>query len=289
MAVMAGLDEQDIGRQLIVKADEVDQIGTAISSPSRQLPLSPLRTIDGPSSAVASSTQIKDNAKQAIRPQLRRDGIAPPPPSQPPPPAPQPSFDPGNPTDSLSLPQLKQLVNQFPKVEQRAYAFQFADAQSFEEEVEEWFQYAEEDRRLLLSSRDSFEARWKIFCENERNSSNHFKQAWGIDEPSWLEVDQRIREQFLLLLSHKLVDADVQVRNMALESIVYILCGTWGLTAGLEGSDAQNSQMAWERNPHDAHRTAQVEWMHRGVDLISNSPALQDLHACTIRAFDSSE
>ena len=289
MAVMAGLDEQDIGQQLIVKADEVDQIGTAISSPSRHLPLSALRTIDGSSPAVASSPQIKDNAKQAIRPQLRRDGIAPPPPSQPPPPAPQSSFDPGNPTDSLSLPQLKHLVNQFPKVEQRAYAFQFADAQSFEEEIEEWFQYTEEDRRLLLSSRDSFEARWKTFCENERNSSDHFKQAWGIDEPSWLEVDQRIREQFLLLLSHDLVDTDVQVRNIALESIVYILCGTWGLTAGLEGSDAQNSQRACERNLHDAHRTAQVEWMHRGVDLISNSPALQDLHACTIRAFDSNE
>src|SRR5271154_2011596 len=286
---MAGLDEQDIGRQLIVKADEVDQVGTAISSPGRQLPLSALRTVDGSNPAVASYTQTKDNAKQAARPQLRRDGMAPPPPSQPPPPAPQSSFDPGNPTDSLSLPQLKQLVNQFPKVEQRAYAFQFADAQSFEEEIEEWFQYAEEDRRLLLSSRDSFEARWKIFCENERNSSNHFKQTWGIDEPSWLEVDQRIREQFLLLLSHELVDTDVQVRNVVLESIVYILCGTWGLTAGLEGSDAQNSQRAWERNLHDVHRTAQVEWMHRGVDLISNSPALQDLHACTIRAFDSNE
>jgi hypothetical protein len=286
---MAGLDEQDIGRQLIVKADEVDQVGTAISSPGRQLPLSALRTIDGSSPAVASYAQTKDNAKQTARPQLRREGVAPPPPSQPPPPAPESSFDPGNPTDSLSLPQLKQLVNQFPKVEQRAYAFQFADAQSFEAEIEEWFQYTEEDQRLLLSSRDSFEARWKIFCENERNSSNHFKQAWDIEEPSWLEVDQRSRERFLLLLSHELVDTDVPVRNMVLESIVYVLCGTWGLTAGLEGSDTQNSQKAWERNLHDAHRAVQVEWMHKGVDLLSNSPALQDLYACTIRAFDSNK
>src|SRR5271154_300309 len=154
---MAGLDEQDICRQLIVKADEVDQVGTAISSPTRQLPLSALRTIDGSSPAVASPTQIKDNAKQAIRPQLRRDGMAPPPPSQPPPPAPQSSFDPGNPTDSLSLPQLKQLVNQFPKVEQRAYAFQFADAQPYREEVDEWFQYSAQDRLMLFGTRESFE------------------------------------------------------------------------------------------------------------------------------------
>src|SRR2546421_4800392 len=168
---MAGLDQQDIGRQLIVKADEVDQVGTAISSTTRQLPLSALRSIDGPGSAATSSTQNRESVKPAVRPTLRRDGIAPPPPSQPPPPAPSSPFHPGNPADSLSLPQLKQLVSQFPKVEQRAYAFQFADAQSFEEEIEEWFQYTEEDRHMLFNSRDSFESRWKIYCSNQRDSS----------------------------------------------------------------------------------------------------------------------
>ena len=283
---MAGLDEQDIGRQLIVKADEVDQVGTAISSSSRQLPLSALRSIDGSESVTTSSSQNEDNVKTHGRPTLRRDGSAPPPPSQPPPPAPASSFDPGNPTDSLSLPQLKQLVNQFPKVEQRAYAFQFADAQPFEEEIEEWFQYTEQDLNLLLSSRDSFESRWKVFCSNQRNSSEHFKRAWGDNEPSWLEVDQRYRHQFLLLLSRELDSTDFQVRVTLLESIVYILCGAWGLTAGLERSDAQNVQGAPEKNDHDRHRAVQVEWIHRGAELLCNSPALQDLYACTIRAFD---
>ena len=283
---MAALDEQDIGRQLIVKADEVDQLGTAISSPSRQLPLSALRSIDASGSETGSSAQVDDNPRPAARPTLRREGSAPPPPSQPPPPAPSSSFDPGNPTDSLSLPQLKQLVNQFPKVEQRAYAFQFADAQSFEEEIEEWFQYAEQDQRLLLSSRDSFEARWKFFCRNLKNSSQQFKQTWGDDEPSWLEVDQRHRQQFLLLLSRELGSTDVQVRVMFLESIVYILCGTWGLTAGLESGEAQNYGKPWEKKSHDEQRTVQVQWMHIGVDLLSTSSALQDLYACTLRALE---
>ena len=283
---MAGLDEQDIGRQLIVKADEVDQVGTAILSPSRQLPLSALRTIDGPGSDTGSSAQTKDNAQTAARPTLRRDASAPPPPSQPPPPAPPATLDSGNPTDSLSLPQLRQLVNQFPKVEQRAYAFQYADAQSFEEEIEEWFQYAEQDRFLLLNSRDTFESKWKFFCSNQRRSSEHFEQASGDDEPSWLEVNQRHREEFLLLSSRELAGTDAQVRVMFLESILYILCGTWGLTAGLEGSGVQNFQTPLETNDHDRHRAVQIEWMHRGVDLLSNSSALQDLYACTIRAFD---
>ena len=281
---MAGLDEQDIGRQLIVKADEVDQVGTAISSPTRQIPLSALRSIDGSASAATSSDQSRDNGRPAARPTLRRETSAPPPPSQPPPPAPLSSFDPGNPTDSLSLPQLKQLVNQFPKVEQRAYAFHFADAQSFDEEIEEWFQYAEQDQRLLLNSRDSFEARWKFFCANLRNSSEHVKQIWGDEEPSWLEVDQQHRQEFLLLLSCELGSTDVQVRVMFLESIVYILCGTWGLTAGLGSGDAQNSERPGGRSQGTQH-TVQAEWMHKGVDLLSTSAALQDLYHCTLRAF----
>jgi hypothetical protein len=283
---MAGLDEQDIGQQIIVKADEVDQLGTTISSPSTQRPLSALRTIDGSGSATASSAQHKDNAKPAFRPALRRDVATPAPPSQPPPPAPSSALDPGNPTDSLSLPQLKQLVNQFPKAEQRAYSFQFADAQSFEEEIEECFQYDEYDRRVPLSSRDSFESRWKFFCASQKNSSEDFKLVWGDDEPSWLEIDQGHRQRFLLLVSRELSSADVQVRVTFLESIFYILCGTWARTAGLERADSQNVQDPPEKNSDDRYRAVQIEWMHRGADLVANSSALNDLYACTMRAFD---
>lgn len=283
---MAGLDEQDIGRQLIVQADEVDQVGTATSSPSRQLPLSALRKVDDPDSAPASSAYTKDTVRSPVRPTLRRDGSAPPPPSQPPPPAPSTPFTPGNPTDSLSLPQLKQLVNQFPKVEQRAYAFQFADAQSFGEEVEEWFQYDEQDRHMLLSSRDSFESRWKFFCGIQRNSSDEFKRAWADDEPLWLEVEPQYRPQFVLLVARELQNADVQVRVTFLESMVYILCGTWGLAAGLESGDGQAIPNADEKKHDEKDRTMQIEWMHRGADLVIHSSALDDLYACTIRAFD---
>lgn len=283
---MAGLDEQDIGRQLIVRADEVDQLDTTISSPTRKRPLGALRTIDGSGSATASSGQSNEIAKPAVRPALRRDSATPAPPSQPPPPAPSSALDPGNPTDSLSLPQLKQLVGQFPKVEQRAYAFQFTDAQSFEEETEEWFQYDEHDRHMLLSSRDSFESRWKFFCASQKKSSEQFKQAWGDDEPSWLDIDLGHQQRFLLAVSHELGSADVRVRTTFLESIFYILCGTWALTAGVERTDTQNMQNPLEKNNDDRYRALQIEWMHRGADLVTKSSALDDLYTCTMRAFD---
>ncbi len=282
---MAGVDEQDIGRQLIVKADEVDQVGTAISSPSEDLPLSALGSVDGAASTTAQKTQAKVVVKSTARPTLRRDGSAPPPPSQPPPPAPPQNYSGGDPTDSLSLPQLKQLVNQFPKVEQRAYAFQFADAQSFEVEVDEWFQYAEQDRLLLLSSRDSFESRWKIFCRDHMTPSDSFVQSLGEDEPSWLQVTEQQREQFLSLLAQDLGNADIQVRIMFLECIVYILCGTWGITAGLEANDDRHDIPPSEMGDHDRSNSVQVASMHRGADLLSRGAPLRELYACSLQAF----
>src|ERR1700761_6686427 len=96
------------------------------------------------------------------RPGLRRETSTtepPPPPSQPPPAPPVPS----DPADSLSLPQLRQLVNQFPKAEATPYAFQYQDAEGFEPEIGEWFHYTEldQDRQYLLSSLEAFEAKWK--------------------------------------------------------------------------------------------------------------------------------
>ena len=284
---MTSVDEQDIGRQLIVKADEVDQVGTAISSPTKELSLSALGSVDGAASTTIRNTQTKVVVKPTARPTLRRDGSAPPPPSQPPPPAPQQSYVGGDPTDSLSLPQLKQLVNQFPKVEQRAYAFQFADAQSFEVEIDEWFQYAEHDRLLLLSSRDSFESRWKIFCRDHLDPADSFIRSLGEDEPSWLQVSEGQREQFLFLLAQGLGSDDAQVRIMFLECIVYILCGVWGITAGLERNMDPDDIPYSENGEHDQPNVVQVEWMHKGTDLLSRGASLQELYACFLRAFDT--
>lgn len=160
--------------QHIVKADEVDQTGTDISPvPDDQLMeevAEGLRQEQVSQNAPSGTTEIPaQTGKPPRRPELRRETSAPPPPMQPPPPAPgQQNMD--RASGSLNLAQLRRIVQEMPRVEQPAYAFEYADSQPFVEEIEEWFQYNEFDRVMLVGMKSSFEHQWHVFHENQ--SSN---------------------------------------------------------------------------------------------------------------------
>jgi N1221-like protein len=260
-----------VGRELIVKADEVDQVGTAIQSPSNQLPLSALDRRDDTASTTGRTTQTK-----ATRPVLRREGSAPPPPSQPPPPAPPLEQTPDTPTDSLSLPQLKQLVSQFPKVEPRAYAFQYADAQSFTEEIDEWFQYSEQDGAMILSAKDTFEQKWRSFSEAHKGLAE--------EENSWTSVSDAVRKTIMLSVLSSLDHCDRPTRIESLEVIFYILGGAWTATAGLERHGEPAEVPTGGQNGNQTSST-QIEWMHKGAALLVDCSGLQILQDCAKRAF----
>ncbi|KAL9633784.1 MAG: hypothetical protein Q9164_004495, partial [Protoblastenia rupestris] len=147
----------DGNEAIIVKADEVDEAGADISTISPQnasdesdfnARIESRRAQDAQS---VSSPKILANAVPSLprpisRPILRREGSTPAPPQQPPPPAPpQPREEGGNGTDSLSLLQLRRLVSDLPKIEPTAYAYEHDETRTFPEELEEWFQYIEEE------------------------------------------------------------------------------------------------------------------------------------------------
>jgi N1221-like protein len=264
-----------VGRPLVVKADEVDEVGTTIQSPTRQLPLSALPQRDGAASGTNRTVQAK-----TLRPPLRRDVSAPPPPSQPPPPAPpqQQNFEaPDTPTDSLSLPQLKQLVSQFPKVEQRAYAYQYADAQSYAEEIEEWFQYSEQDGLMILTAKETFEEKWRDFSESRPNATE--------EETSWINVSDDMRRTVVISVLSTLDYADRLMRIESIEVIFYILAGAWAITAGLKKEDASERGSSSEHEDHE-NNSVQREWMQKGADLLLECDGLQRLLDCTKLAFD---
>jgi N1221-like protein len=260
-----------VGRQLIVRADEVDQVGTAIQSPSKQLPLSALDQGDGAAPAARRPIQANNT-----RPILRRDGSAPPPPSQPPPPAPPLLQDPDTSADSLSLPQLKQLVSQFPKVEQRAYAFSYSDAQPFAEEIEEWFQYSEQDRSIILSAKDTFEQKWRSLAEARKELAD--------EDSSWIDGGDALRKKLLLSALTSLGHSDKLTRIESLEIIFYILGGAWATTAGLEVQDDAENQSD-DDNVDIQSNLIQIEWMHKGADLLLDCSGLQRLQDCTTKVF----
>ncbi|KAK5284148.1 Factor arrest protein 11 [Exophiala xenobiotica] len=258
-------DELPQPQHLFVRADEVDS-GTSILTPSTKLPLSALSPSD---SAPAVIT-----AQAPSRPALRREGSAPPPPppSQPPPAPPaQP-----DPTDSLSLPQLRQLVGQFPKLEPQAYAFQYSDAEDFEHEVDEWFHYTEleQDRDYLLASREAFEQRWKSFCQQEEIS----------EESTFIAVSDDHRRLFLSTLREELAYPYYNTRLDALCCVFYILTGVWSVTSGIDSKDEVGDHESQSQPEADRPNAVQVQWMHKGADELQENALIPVLYACLIQA-----
>lgn len=271
---------------VIVKADEVDEAGADISTiiPSNSSETEFDQRIESRRAQDAQpggSPKILANSvpsapKWWARPVLRRDGSAAPPPQQPPPPAPpQQREETGNPTDSLSLMQLKKLVTDLPKFEPTAYAFEYEDTRAFPEELEEWFQYTEEDRYILLRSKQMFEEKW---AQTQTTSVIAAQGSLG-----WSKVPQADRESFLTGAVQALSSPEGTTRVKSLECISYVALGAWADTAGLdeENNDPGSSgDDAKALDPQYRKSRLQLNWIHNGARLlcqVSAVPALIDI------------
>lgn len=176
------------------------------------------------------------------RPTMRREGSVPPPPSTsiplfpsssaaPPPPPPANDVEnTNNPTDSLSLMQLRRLVTEMPRVEPTPYAFSYTDAASLPEELEEWFAYSVEERARILKAQSSFAAEWGahngwVFTGDEEG---------GLD---WMVQSGAKRKAFMAKLVKGLEEGGgkggLDKRLRMLEALVYLILGVWHETAGI--------------------------------------------------------
>ena len=258
---------------IIVKADEVDEAGADISTipdaeTDRELTaqIESRRAHDAQrvSSPKVLANALPDLPKPVSRPVLRREGSAPPPPQQPPPPSPQQSEEEaGNSTDSLSLLQLRRLVTDLPKLEPTAYAFTYGDTRAFSEELEEWFQYTEEDRCLLSNAKVAFDEEWEAFQAVNLGSSP--------EQSSWIEVQDVVREAFVSKTLRGLDQPDLLRRAASVQCLTYIALGVWGDTAGLstENGESQEKGINTEQK-HDTYEKSalQIRWIRNGAGLL---------------------
>lgn len=264
-----------------VKADEIDQTGTDIIPVSddqlMEEVVEGLRQEQASQSNSAVSNEAPPQVEKAPRrPELRRDVAAPPPPPlQPPPPAPV-QQNPERLSDSLSLAQLRQLVQEMPKIEQPAYAFEYADSQSFEEEIEEWFQYSEFDRAMLLGMRSSFESKWAAFSESQENGSN----------ASWIDTSDAERKLFINQVISRLRDREISVRIEALEILCYVVTGVWGCTAGKYVDDDQEDAASQSAAKDSTLKSLQLRWIENNVSLVHDCSGIQSLFECLFQAFE---
>jgi hypothetical protein len=222
----------------------------------------------------------RDRVALPARPPLKRDKSAPLPTPQhlPPPAPPAPPVDSAAPTDSLSLMQLRRLVNEMPRLETTPYAFEYQDASSFPEEIEEWFSYAVEEQAMILKTHSTFYQEWLAF--NKVASAGKAPADGRLD---WSKSDDTQRQAFVGQMLSGLEHGDSRLK--CLESLTYIVLGCWhetaGLTTSLEGLSDDDSKSAesndYEYGTNYTNSSLQLEWIKRNVRDIIDGGGLQKI------------
>ncbi|KAK1539720.1 uncharacterized protein CCOS01_01034 [Colletotrichum costaricense] len=153
------------------------------------------------------------------RPSLQRNSSAPSPapapvpiPPAPMPPAPEPQ----QPTDSLSLLQLRKIVAEFSRGEPVAYDFVYNDMGVHDEEVDEWFVYQFWQWVRLNAAQRAFEWQWQ--------------HDYDI-QTTWEETDHQTKAKFTLDALDGLQVKDPTQRSAHIGKVLYLVLGRWGDTS----------------------------------------------------------
>lgn len=191
-----------------------------------------------------------------------------------PPVPPQGSQDAGDPTNSLSLMQLKRLVADMPREEQAPYDFTYDDTSSFQEEVEELFTYKDEEHSNLLHARSVFDQQWSSYVRSDEDRNEFYVP------PSWVTTDIWVKREFLSSVKSDLGSDNVQLAIMAL---VYLALGCWYDTA-LKDSKPVGKAPSSERYIHQAAEmrrfstsATQVTFMQENISLIAEEVGVQPI------------
>ncbi|TEA17547.1 Factor arrest protein 11 [Colletotrichum sidae] len=187
------------------------------------------------------------------RPPLQRNSSAPTPDSAPAPvpPAPMPptSTDSQQPTDSLSLLQLRRIVAEFSRGEPVAYDFVYSDTGSHDEEINEWFVYQFWQWLRLNAAQTAFEGDWQ--------------HKYNI-HTGWAETDYETRVRFTKDALAGLRAKESTQRRDASGKLVYMVLGRWVETAApVTAGDGRSAASA-----------AQVEAMRSSVAFIASLDGL---------------
>ncbi|KAI1262476.1 hypothetical protein F5Y18DRAFT_430024 [Xylariaceae sp. FL1019] len=174
--------------------------------------------IDGANTEIADlgpPLDRSDSNPLPTRPLLQRDQLPPNPPSQPPPAAPTHQS-----TDSLSLAQIRRIVSEFPKAETAAYDFEYKDAASHPEELDEWFTYQSSQFVRLNNAQRAYESQWE------------HDLAAKEEEVPWDEASQHVKDAFIQQALGGIRSPDGAIRATSSGKLVYLVLGRWAETAG---------------------------------------------------------
>ena len=184
-----------------------------------------------------------------------------------------------NNTDSLSLGQLKRLVNDMSCSEPAPYAFTYADTASFRGELEEWFTYDKVEQTMMLATWTSFTTTWEAF----RAALSIESTPDGDPGVGWVESTGHTRVRFIESLAKGLQEHDAAERLQYLEALTYLAFGSWYETARPELGDLDESPFNALDNedlPQDesrAYEQPQLHWIKKNVEIIASCEVIQSV------------
>ncbi|KAH0609739.1 uncharacterized protein H6S33_012285 [Morchella sextelata] len=133
-----------------------------------------------------------------------------------------------DPTDSLSLQQLRRVVVDAGKFKQPDYTFVYDTSDSLPAELSEWFSYSADTTALVLSSRDTFERTYATLSQPPHQS------APPKTPPKWNTSKDVKRRRFIARCADLLESADAEQRLVGLEGLFYVVQGCFGEIRGGE-------------------------------------------------------
>lgn len=209
------------------------------------------------------------------RPTLGRNSSAPvAPPAQAPPPTPNNPQQ--QPTDSLSLIQLKRIVADFPKAEPINYAYTYKETGSFEEEIDEWFCYGSSEQNRLNRARIQFGTRWR-----------------GFSQKSWTEESREKKVDFVKRELASLATKKTEgAKRKALMRMMHVALGVWdesaglGKTLSLVADHEENNREGQPQTRSQATKT-HVDSIKEGVQIITQSGGISVIYEAMRFALDA--
>lgn len=153
-----------------------------------------------------------------------------------------------------------------------AYDFTYDDMGPLDEEIDEWFFYHRSQWVRLHSAQKAYDDQWYHKFGGAR---------------SWNEVDEEMRENFVITSLEDLTSSDSDQRAKSLSRVVYLVLGRWMETAGgsARGFGSHQNQ-SLDSKARSASTPTQLAAMKAAVKLIGDVGGVEMMWNALRKAFD---
>lgn len=167
-------------------------------------------------------------------------------------------------TDSLSLQQLRRIVEEVKQAEPPAYDFEYADLGPHAEEIDEWFNYQFWQWVRLNAAQKAFEWQWNL-------DSGGSPSGW--DKPE----SEELRTRFVMAAISGVQSNDAALKAASIGKLTYLVLGRFGDTA---------VPSAMPGDCHAVASTPQLQAINAGVRCLASLDGLPVIWAALRSTFE---